>query len=222
MDISSSVIESNGNQASITVEEFLTRLGDIVKQWKNYHDVGLEIRHETGKLFNDHFGPPTKRLSRGAEILKEAAVQLQIAESEISRMRGFAHHFESVEDLKRNHPKVQTWTAVKELLPKLGSKDPKQKKEPSDSAANRTKPTRGNSEQVGQVKQVLTQLSSTVRKVKRDLNATEKRVLERKFQELYTLIGERLKIQVSVVEVSAEATLPANELSREETFSAAL
>jgi hypothetical protein len=232
MDVSSSVIESNGNQSLLTHDEFSTRLGEIVKQWKNHHDEGLEIRHKTGKLFNDRFGDPTMRQNHGENTLKEAAEQLQIAESEISRMRRFAHHFESIADLKSRHPEVQNWTAVKELLPTLMSKDQKQKKESSDSAASRTKPTRGNSEQVGQVKQVLIQLSSTVRKVKCDLNAAERRVLEKKFQELYKLVGDRLKIKVSVVEVSAEVTLPANEVSaeappsaseesREETSSAA-
>jgi len=220
MDTNSAVIGSSGNQTLLTVEEFTKRLGDLVKSWKSHHDEGLEIRHKTGKLFNDHFGNPTERLSRGKGILKGAAKQLQLAESEISRMRRFAHHFESIQDLKSRYPNAQNWTAVKALLPKLKSKDQMQKKESSGSAVSRTKAVKKTSRQFSQVKQFLTKLSSTVSKVRKVLNETERKVLVEKFQNLCNLVSERLKIQVSVCEVSAEETPSASEVSKEETPSA--
>jgi hypothetical protein len=101
---------------TIAHEEYLSRLDLLAERWQNYEGVGLEIRHEMGKLLNDSFGPPTKRQDRGKGTLKEAAEKLKTTESELSRMRWFAHLFRSSEDLGENHTDVTTWTAVKQLL----------------------------------------------------------------------------------------------------------
>src|SRR3954454_14997824 len=119
MDTSAAVIGSGGDQRTITREEFLRRLGQLAEKWQARHGAGLEIRHETGKLLNERFGPPTAKQKRGEGVLKEVVERLQVAESELSRMRRFAFHFESVKAQKEKYPEATTWTAVKDLLPRL-------------------------------------------------------------------------------------------------------
>jgi hypothetical protein len=99
------------------LDEFL--LAELTQLWQAHHRRGLEVRHQTGVLLNNHFGQPTERQAYGEATLKHCSASLGVAESDLSRMRWFAHHFESVEDLSNKHPTVTTWTKVKELLASL-------------------------------------------------------------------------------------------------------
>jgi hypothetical protein len=205
MDTSAAVIGSGGDQRTITREEFLRRLGQLAEKWQAHHGAGLEIRHETGKLLNERFGPPTAKQKRGEGVLKEVVERLQVAESELSRMRRFAFHFESVKALKEKYPEATTWTAVKDLLPRLN----KPKKGSAKGAASRAKRKQAKPVQFGRVKQSLANLSSKLRKAREVLSDDEKKELLAQFRELAEAISDCLKIPVSVGQVSEEPAPPA-------------
>jgi len=200
MDNSSAVIGSGGDQDTISREEFLQRLGQLAEKWQAQRGADLEIRHETGKLLNDHFGPPTAKQTRGEGVLKEVAERVQTTESELSRMRRFAHHFKSVDDLKEKHPEATTWTAVKGLLPRLN----KPKKGSAKGAAARAKQKQAKPVQFGRVKQSLEALTSKLRKAREGLTDADKKELLAQFKELAKAISDCLHIPVSVGQVSAE------------------
>jgi hypothetical protein len=88
----------------------------IQKIWERHRKQGLEDRHRTGVLLIKKFGKPGSRQKHGQKILKDYAASLEIAVSELSRMRAFASRFTSLEDMKTQHPNVTTWTQVKNLL----------------------------------------------------------------------------------------------------------
>jgi hypothetical protein len=96
-------------------QQLLDRLVEI---WRPHQKRGLEVRLETGRLLNDRLGLPTGRQPYGQQILKTVAQKLDIAASDLHRMRWFAFSFESVEDFQRKHPEVMTWSKVKDLLAK--------------------------------------------------------------------------------------------------------
>lgn len=73
---------SNG---SATTDDQL--LGKLAKLWESHRKRSLEVRQEIGQLLNDRLGPPTGRQRRGRSVLKQAAKTLQIAASELNRMR---------------------------------------------------------------------------------------------------------------------------------------
>jgi hypothetical protein len=62
---------------------------DLEKLWKSHRKQDLKVRWETGELLNRRLGPPTERLPNGQQVLKKAAKQVRIAESDLSRMRWF-------------------------------------------------------------------------------------------------------------------------------------
>jgi len=93
-------------------------LDQLAELWTSHQRAALEVRFRTGKLLNERFGEPTTRQARGAGLLKAAAERLGVAESELSRMRNVAHHFESLEEFVQKHG-TKTWTEVKDLLPAL-------------------------------------------------------------------------------------------------------
>ena len=99
-----------GAHAEKALLEALTRL------WKSHHRRGVEARHQTGLLLNRHVGPPTQRQEYGAAVLRRLSKALHVAESDLSRMRWFAHTFKSLKDLRAKHPRAKTWTQVKVLL----------------------------------------------------------------------------------------------------------
>jgi hypothetical protein len=204
MDTSAVVIGSGGDQRT-SREEFLQRLGQLAEKWQAHHGAGLEIRHETGKLLNDHYGPPTKRQKRGEEVSKEVVEQLQVAESELSRMRRFAFHFESLKDLEEKYPEATTWTAVKDLLPRLN----KPKKGSAKGAASRAKRKQAKPVQFGRVKQSLEALTSKLRKAREGLTDAERKELLAQFRELVEAVAHCLKMPLSVSQVSEEPAPPA-------------
>jgi hypothetical protein len=205
MDTSAVVIGSGGDQRTITREEFLRRLGQLAEKWQAHHGAGLEIRHETGKLLNERFGPPTAKQKRGEGVLKEVVERLQVAESELSRMRRFAFHFESVKALKEKYPEATTWTAVKDLLPRLN----KPKKGSAKGAASRAKRKQAKPVQFGRVKQSLEALTSKLRKAREGLTDAERKELLAQFRELVEAVAHCLKMPLSVSQVSEEPAPPA-------------
>jgi hypothetical protein len=91
----------------------------LARLWESELKRGLEVRHQMGSAMNKRLGLPTQRQQHGKAVLKKASKRLGIAESELSRMRWFAHHFDSLADLKSRHPGAVSWTKVKKLLPTL-------------------------------------------------------------------------------------------------------
>jgi hypothetical protein len=208
MDNSAAANGSGGDQAKITREEFWLRLGQLAEKWRTHHGAGLEIRHQTGKLLNDRFGPPTTRQTRGDEVMKTAARQLQTTESELSRMRWFAHLFGSLADLGGKYREATTWAAVKDLIPRLKPQGQRKVKETSNGASNAPKAERAKSSALNGLKRSLAALSSKLGEVPRDLTDDERKGLVEKFQEFVKVVSDCLKIQLSVSQVPAETALP--------------
>jgi len=109
-------IAIRGN-ADDTKDEVL--FNELSKLWQNHHSRGLKLRHLTGTRLNDRFGPPTERQAYGKATSQQLSEKLGVAESDLSRMRWFAHHFGSVQELKEKHPTVTNWTKVKMLIAQL-------------------------------------------------------------------------------------------------------
>jgi len=193
--------KSDGNQAGVTAaqisgEQFKERLGDLTVRWQKSTDTDLEIRHQTGALLNDRYGKPGKRLKRGQEILREVAEQLQVAQSELSRMRRLAFHFESVEDLKKKHPEVTNWTAVKCLLPKL--KPQATPKGLVKNGAPTSKPKVSNAKKLKKITSLLDALPTELGEIKTDILTDEERAnLQAKFKLVAERVSDCLKASVS-------------------------
>jgi len=106
-------------------------LNQINKIWERHRKQGLEDRHRTGVLLNEKFGASNVRQAYGKKMLKAYSAHLGISVSELSRMRGFAKRFVSVEDMKKQYPNVKTWTQTKKLLVST-RKSETQKSEPPE------------------------------------------------------------------------------------------
>jgi hypothetical protein len=115
--VSPSYKDSNSASNGASTDDL--RLQELKELWQTNRREALEVRHKSGLILNDQFGPPTMRQAHGPAVLKHYSACLGIAESELSRMRWFAHHFKSLADLNANHPEVSMWTQVKELLVSL-------------------------------------------------------------------------------------------------------
>lgn len=95
-------------------------IGKIVKLWADEHTRSLAVRRETGSLLNARLGSPAERQPRGQSVLKQAADKLHIAESELNRMRWFAHLSQDEKSCWGEVPPgSRTWTKFKEILPDL-------------------------------------------------------------------------------------------------------
>lgn len=91
---------------------------DLVELWRAYRRQGLEVRHQTGLRLNQLLGSPEERQAYGSNALRRFSNRLRVAESDLSRMRWFAHRFPSLADFRDQNPKATTWTRVKLLLPR--------------------------------------------------------------------------------------------------------
>jgi hypothetical protein len=95
-------------------------IGKLAKLWAKYNTRSLEVRLETGSLLNARLGPPTGRQPRGQSVLKQAAERLNTAESELNRMRWFAHFSKDEESCWGEIPLgSRSWTQFKQRLPRL-------------------------------------------------------------------------------------------------------
>jgi hypothetical protein len=202
---------SGGNQAGVTAaqiteEQFQKRLGELATKWQQATDTDLEIRHQTGALLNERYGKPDKRLKRGQEILRVVAGQLQVAQSELSRMRRLAFHFESVEDLKKKHSEVTNWTAVKGLLPKL--KPQATPKGLVKNGAPTSKPKVSNARKLRKITSLLDALPTELGEIKKDILTDEERAnLQAKFKLVADRVSDCLKASVSQDKLHATKVL---------------
>jgi len=200
---------SGGAQGTLSKEEFARRFKPLSERWQLHDKEGLALRHDTGKLLNEYLGPPTARLPRGQEAVVYVTEQLHIAESEVSRMRRFAHLFDSVDALLKKHPEATTWTAVKNLIPRLTPKGDQPKDGAEDGAASPPSARQTKPVQLSRLKHSMASLSSNIRAARKGLSELEKEELLQQFKEFAEAVSECLKIKVSVNEVSAENTLQA-------------
>jgi len=91
----------------------------LVRLWKADAERDLGTRHRTGSLLNERLGPPDKRQPHARRVLKMVVEELGIAESDLNRMRWFAHLFADVAALRQARPEVTNWTRFKVALPSL-------------------------------------------------------------------------------------------------------
>jgi hypothetical protein len=197
---------SNGDQGTISELDFHDRLDKLAGRWNSSREKDLQLRYRTGALLNKRFGSPENRQSRNAEVLKQAADRLQLAVSEVCRMRHFAFHFQSFQDFKAKHPQATTWTAVKELLPKVKPHGGQHKGQPPASAAQTTKRRKPKAPKLGVLKQALRSLSTQVRHAPTGLTDAQKKDLVERFMALAKAVTDCLQIKVSVGQVPAEET----------------
>jgi hypothetical protein len=94
-------------------------IDQLVELWQGHRRRDLETRHRTGVLLNERLGPPTEGQPYGLRVLERVGGELRIAQSDLSRMRWFAHLFVGPDRLRQEYPEVNSWARVKELLPGL-------------------------------------------------------------------------------------------------------
>jgi hypothetical protein len=90
----------------------------LVNLWKSNAERDLTTRHQTGRLLNERLGPPDKRQPHARRVLKMVAEGLGIAESDLNRMRWYAHLVDATA-LRQDHPEITSWTRFKEELTSL-------------------------------------------------------------------------------------------------------
>jgi hypothetical protein len=94
-------------------------LDRLVALWRSHGEFDLGTRLQTGKLLNERLGPPTASQPQGQRVMKWAAEELRIAESDLNRTRWFGHLFDDITALQQSHPEITNWTRFKEVLPSL-------------------------------------------------------------------------------------------------------
>lgn len=95
-------------------------LDKLARLWAAHNKRSLEIRLETGRLLNARLGDPTQRQLRGRSLLKQAAETLQMAASELNRMRWYGHFSKDEKSCWGDIPHGRrSWTKFKEILPSL-------------------------------------------------------------------------------------------------------
>lgn len=187
---------TNGQHESISSKNFERQLDNLAERWKSHHEAGLALRHETGVLLNLRHGDPTQRQPQGKKVMKGVAKKLGVQESELSRMRRFAHHFKSVEDLHQHHPKVTTWTQVRELLTGLSKDGPPKKRSASAKSAARTRV----------VTKSLTNLITAFRQLSKKLGDEERQRVLEGLQKFVKAVPSCLKVRLEIKRVRAKAS----------------
>jgi hypothetical protein len=90
----------------------------LVNLWKSHAERDLETRHQTGRLLNERLGSPDRRQPHARRVLKMVAGEVGIAESDLNRMRWYAHLVDATA-LRQDHPEITSWTRFKEKLTSL-------------------------------------------------------------------------------------------------------
>ena len=184
------------NQLTVKEEMLLDKLEGL---WRQQEARGLATRHEMGKLLNAQLGDPTKRQPRDQWVLKGVSVRLKIAESDLSRMRWFAHLFKEYEGLKQRHPEVGSWSQLKKLLPTLKVKEQASGNGQSGVKPAGQSPPKTPNRAVGKVKRPLGSLTRAIQEHATTLNNTEERnALVRMLKEFAKVLEEKLQIRLSV------------------------
>jgi hypothetical protein len=166
-------------------------LGQLAKLWKSHAECDLGTRHQTGKLLNGRLDPPTKRFPQGRKVLKMVAEQLGIAESDLNRMRWFAHLFDDLAALRQAHPAIDSWTKFKAELPSLKPAKGGQAKKPAADPSRLA--LRGVAKSLANVTAKLSGLDTQP-------GDAERKTLVDALRELAEAVSRRLKISVVVVD----------------------
>jgi hypothetical protein len=193
----STSIEVSERQAIISAEQYTSKLTELAQRWKTLHGNDLALRYETGALLNARFGAPGTRQLMGEGTLKAAAEQLQVAESDLSRMRSFAFLFTSFSEFGVKHPEVTTWTSLKELIAmvkaeaKANNKKPQKEVDQVERARKRSKVVRDRME--GQFEKLQTVLQNASPELLKD----DKRYLKDKFAQFGKVVRTLLSPEES-------------------------
>jgi len=179
-------------------------LAELIQLWQQHRQRGLEVRHQTGLVLNKQFGPPTARQPYGFKTLRHYSKHLGLAESELSRMRWFAHHFSALEVLKAQHPAVITWTQVKELLSSL--QDPPEKTAAA-KGIRKTKPVA--KRQIRRIVQAMRVVQTHVAKVQHRPSDADRTALLEALDRMTKAVEQCLAVTESpATDVSEEKSAP--------------
>lgn len=162
----------------------------IAELWLPYEQRGLVIRHQIGRMLNQRFGPPTERQLRGQWVMSLVSKRLDISVSEMGRMRWFAHQFQSVDELNRQHPTVDSWTKFKELLPTLVKTEGKDKSTADD----------GTVRFVRMLTHSLKHLATTINKDATGLESKDRQKVLEGLRELAKVIEAKLYLRLTVTQ----------------------
>jgi len=161
----------------------------LVELWRSNAERDFETRFKTGGLLNERLGSPDKRQPHARRVLKTAAKELGVAESDLSRMRHLAHLFADVAALRQSHPEITNWTRFKAALP--GLKPPKGGKARKAAAALSRSALRG-------VVKSCTSLASKLNGLDFQPGDAERKEFLDAFQKLAEAASSRLMINVVV------------------------
>jgi len=120
MDSAIEVHPANGtkNDDQVSTAKDRKLVDRLVGLWRSNAERDLGTRQQTGRLLNERLGSPDKRQAHARRVLKMVAVELQIAESDLNRMRWFSHLVDATA-LRQDHPEIDSWTRFKEALTNL-------------------------------------------------------------------------------------------------------
>lgn len=191
------LIKAPAGLPELSLENFNSRLVDLADRWGLSREKDLELRHETGVLLREAFGSPDVRQEYGEGLLKEVSGRLRISVSDISRARRFAKRFQSVADLKRQHPEVGNWTAVKQLLARLSEEDKKAKVAANGTQASKSTKSKAKASPAKGLGKSIDTLSIKLREAK-SLTGQEKKELIDKVRKLVQSVSDCLGAQISL------------------------
>jgi len=179
---------TDNNDQAITAED-RKLLDQLAELWKSHAVCDLGTRHETGRLLNEWYGPPTESQPQGKQVIKKASEELAISMSDISRMRNFAFHFSGLAALQQAHPEAKNWTRLKKVLPNLSPDKGGDAKQPAESPSRPA--TRG-------IARSIKSLRSMLKRLENPPVGAEWAGLLADVQELAEAISDHLEIRVKV------------------------
>jgi len=179
---------TDNNDQAITAED-RKLLDQLAELWRSHAVRDLGTRHETGRLLNERFGPPTASQPQGKQVIKKASEELAISMSDISRMRNFAFHFSGLAALQQAHPEAKNWTRLKKVLPNLSPDKGGDAKQPAESPSRPA--TRG-------IARSIKSLRSMLKRLENPPVGAEWAGLLADVQELAEAISDHLEIRVKV------------------------
>jgi hypothetical protein len=109
-------VTKTNDQAALAKD--LKLVDRLVSLWRANAERDLGTRHQTGRLLNERLGSPDKRQPHARRVLKLVAEELEVAESDLNRMRWFAHLVDATA-FRQDHPQIVSWTKFKDGLPDL-------------------------------------------------------------------------------------------------------
>jgi hypothetical protein len=120
MDTAAQVHPAKGtkNDDRATVAKDQKLVDRLVNLWRSNAERDLGTRHQMGRLLNERLGSPDKRQPHARRVLKLVAGELEVAESDLNRMRWFAHLADATA-FRQDHPEIVSWTRFKDGLPDL-------------------------------------------------------------------------------------------------------